>query len=66
MEESNRRYTDEDVTTTFRRALASGGKTATMRQFELIEIGRSSGLPPDQPQASSAEAALEGARAAAR
>ena len=66
MEESNRRYTDEEVTTIFRRALARDRQKDTISHSELVEIARSSGITPEQLQASIDEEASEGELEAAK
>lgn len=66
VEESNRRFTDEEVTEIFRRALARGGHKDTISHTELIEIARSSGISPEQLQAAIDEEADEGELEAAK
>ncbi len=66
MEGPNRRYTDEEVTEIFRRALARGGHKDTISHSELIEIARSSGISPEQLQSAIDEEASEGELEAAK
>lgn len=66
MEESNRRYTDEEVTEIFRRALARGSHKDTISHSELVEIARSSGISPEQLHAAIDEEASEGELDAAK
>ena len=60
MEESNRRYSDEEVSAIFRRALQSGGHRDTINHSELVDIARSSGISPEQLQAAIEEESREG------
>ncbi len=60
MEESNRRYSDEEVSAIFRRALARGGQRDTIDHSELVDIARSSGISPEQLEAAINEEASEG------
>ena len=60
MEESSRRYSDEEVTAIFRRALAGGEHRDTINHSELVDIARSSGVSPEQLQAAIDEEAREG------
>lgn len=60
MEESNRRYTDEEVSAIFRRALAGGEHRDTINHSELLDIASSTGISPEQLQAAIDEEAREG------
>lgn len=66
MEESNRRYSDEEVSAIFRRALAGGGHRDTIDHSELVDIARSSGISPEQLEAAIDQEAREGDLEAAR
>lgn len=60
MDESNRRYSDEEVSAIFRRALAGGEHRDTIDHSELVDIARSSGVSPEQLEAAIEEEAREG------
>ncbi len=60
MEESNRRYSDEEVSAIFRRALTGGEHRDTIDHSELVDIARSSGISPEQLQAAIDEESREG------
>ena len=66
VDESNRRYTDEEVTPIFPQALSRGGHKDTISHSELVEIARSSGISPEQLQAAVDEEANEGELDAAK
>ena len=60
MDESNRRYSDEEVSAIFRRALSGGGHRDTINHSELLDIARSSGITPEQLEAAIDEESREG------
>ena len=60
MDESNRRYSDEEVSAIFRRALSRGEHRDTINHSELLDIARSSGITPEQLEAAIDEEAREG------
>ena len=66
MDESDRRYSDEEVSAIIRRALGQGSHRETIDQGELEDIARSSGISPealrDAIQAEGSEGELEAAK----
>jgi hypothetical protein len=51
MEDSNRRYSDEEVSDIIRRALGRGSHKDTIDHAELMDIAKSSGISPDELRA---------------